>query len=223
MMERFFSSAAKNPPPGSNEHYIKRTKELRKELGVTLGISSETRTKGPPMIAGSTFPTEPLAGVEAIDGTELRLRRLFESNPMTLVLTSSNAASRMALPEIRSMFCEAFKGELTDPSSATVEMSFQSSVLHRMMRGILSGFLRNATDAAFHSSTALVTDDMFSLETKLGMIDRHSGYAYLVDANSRVRWSSKCRVANQEETFQGLLREGRGVLASRACREQVSG
>lgn len=213
---RSFSAAAKkNPPPGSNDHYIKRTKELRKELGVTLGLSSETQTKGPPMIAGTAFPAEALKEMEAIDGTELRLQNVFESNPVTLILTSSNAAARMAIPGIRDTFCEAFKEILRDPSSATVEVSFQSSILHRMIRGLLSGFLRNATDAAYHSSTALVTDDMFSLETKLGMIDRHSGYAYLVDGNGRVRWSSRCRVGNQDEVSKALVREVGSILASR--------
>ena len=124
--------------------YTDRVKELRKELGVTLALRSETKTDGPPVKVNTRFPE--FEGLKSVTQREVDLFESFKDRDVSVVMASRNAAARRSIPHLQERWCEEVMDE-----DAVHEISFQSGgFFHRMMHGMLQNFLKNAADPRFH-------------------------------------------------------------------------
>ena len=186
--------------------YTDRVKELRKELGVTLAVRSETKTDGPPVKVNTRFPE--FEGLQSVTQREVDLFESFKDRDVSVVMASRNAAARRSIPHLQERWCEEGMDE-----DAVHEISFQSGgFFHRMMHGMLQNFLKNAADPRFHDRTILVTDDSsFAKETEMGLIDRMLGHVYLVDRQGYVQWSAKCNPENQEEVANEMIENAKKI------------
>ena len=179
--------------------YTDRVKELRKELGVTLAVRSETKSEGPPVSANTRFPG--FEGLRSVTQRDVDLLESFKERDVSVVMASRNAAARRSIPHLQERWCESLEED------AVHEISFQSGGwFHRVMHGMLQSFLKNEADPRFHDRTILVTDNSsFAKETEMGLIDRMLGHVYLVDRKGYIQWSAKCSPENQEDVGDEMV------------------
>lgn len=104
---------------------------------------------------------------------------------------------------------EAF---LSNPKYRFIQINLQENLLKSLLVSMFLSSLRQTISAGLQPTYLVSSQNMEYVRERLGMVNKHIGYVYLLDEHLKVRWAA-CGDAKLEEA--DALRTSVGVLLNR--------